>query len=122
MVLTNSKIALGSLVAMSMGAVKAFQPSHGLRSKTTALKVAVDPSTVTKKEYQDICGVQFDDETLEQRLKSTNYLYPKHDEVIEGIAPLADKMVDDIVSNRKCTSLCRCVFIGVKQEQINRKA
>jgi len=75
----------------------AFQPSKVLRSKSTALNVAVDPTTVTKKEYEDICGVQFDDDVLTRRLKSTNYLYPKHVEVIEDIAPLADKMVDDIL-------------------------
>jgi hypothetical protein len=60
--------------------------------------VAVDPTVVSKKEFQDICGVEFDDQTLEQRLKRTIYLYPKHVEVIEDIAPIADAMVDEIVS------------------------
>lgn len=53
---------------------------------------------VTKKEYQDICGVDFDDRTLSDRLKKTSYLYPKHVEVIEDFEPLVNKMVDDIVS------------------------
>jgi hypothetical protein len=60
--------------------------------------VAVDPSVISKKDYQDICGVEFDDQSLEQRLKRTSYLYPKHVEVIEDIAPIADAMVDEIVS------------------------
>lgn len=82
-------------------AVAAFAPSlsTSTRSTTTSLQVAVDPSTVTKKDYEDICGVSFDDESLEQRLQRTSFLYPKHVEVIEDIAPIADKMVDDIVSH-----------------------
>jgi hypothetical protein len=63
-----------------------------------AVNVAVDPSVITKKEYQDICGVSFDQETMEQRLRRTNFLYPKHVEVIEDIAPIAGAMVDEIVS------------------------
>jgi len=59
--------------------------------------VAVDPSTVTKKEYQDICGVDFDNADLHNRLKSTKFLYPKHVEVIEDLAPIADAMVDDVL-------------------------
>ena len=64
---------------------------------TTQLQVAVDPTVITKKEYQDICGVSFDHETLEQRLTRTNFLYPKHVEVVEEIAPIAGAMVDEIV-------------------------
>ena len=59
--------------------------------------MAVDPTTVTKKDYQDICGVSFDENDLQRRLQATNFLYPKHVEVIEDIAPIADAMVDDIV-------------------------
>jgi hypothetical protein len=71
------------------------------------LNVAVDPSVITKKEYQDICGVSFDHETLEQRLTRTNFLYPKHVEVIEEIAPIAGAMVDEIVRGLVCfVSLC----------------
>ena len=66
------------------------------------LGFAVDPTVVSKKDYQDICGVGFDEETLEQRLKRTSYLYPKHVEVIEDIAPIAGAMVDDIVSLSRC--------------------
>jgi hypothetical protein len=60
--------------------------------------VAVDPSTVTNKEYEDICGTSFDEASLHQRLKSTNFLYPKHVEVVEEIGPIAGEMVDTIVS------------------------
>jgi hypothetical protein len=67
------------------------------RTTTTALQVAVDPTVITKKEYQDICGVSFDHETLDQRLTRTNFLYPKHVEVIEEIGPIAGAMVHEIV-------------------------
>jgi len=53
---------------------------------------------VTSKEYQDICGVDFDDQALTDRLTKTAYLYPKHVEVIEDFEPLVDSMVDTIVS------------------------
>jgi len=53
---------------------------------------------VTKKEYQDICGVDFNDSTLADRLARTAYLYPKHVEVIDDFAPMVDRMVDEIVS------------------------
>jgi acyl-[acyl-carrier-protein] desaturase len=91
----SSTVALGLTLA---SAAMAFAPSP-LTSSTrgSALKVAVDPTTVTKKEYEDICGVSFDSETLEQRLKRTSFLYPKHVEVIEDIAPIADEMVDNIL-------------------------
>jgi len=90
------KSAATMMVASS---VMAFQsPSFLTRqSRSTALNVAVDPETVTKKEFQDICGVDFDSETLEKRLSRTSYLYPKHVEVIEDLAPIADAMVDDIL-------------------------
>jgi hypothetical protein len=82
---------------------EAFNPSSlsstHRRASTTAIKVSVDPEVVTKKEYQDICGVDFDSRSLEERLKKTNFLYPKHVEVIEDFAPLVDKMVDEIVSS-----------------------
>lgn len=76
----------------------AFTPTTFTTRSCTALNVAVDPTTVTKREYEDICGVSFDQESMEQRLKRTSFLYPKHVEVIEEIAPIADRMVDDIVS------------------------
>jgi hypothetical protein len=76
-------------------------------SSTALSMVAVDPTTVTKKEYEDICGISFDGDTLQQRLKSTKYLWPKHVEVIEDIAPIAGQMVDDVV--RVCVCVCACV-------------
>jgi hypothetical protein len=95
----NQKVLLGSIMAGALSGVLAFQPPSVLRASTTGLQAVVDPSVVTKKEYEDICGVSFDDETLHQRLKATNYLYPKHVEVIEDIAPVAAEMVDSVVSN-----------------------
>jgi len=57
----------------------------------------VDKDVVTKKEYQDICGVDFNDNTLADRLQKTSYLYPKHVEVIEDFEPIVDEMVDKIL-------------------------
>mmetsp|Transcript_11657 Transcript_11657/g.22344 ORF Transcript_11657/g.22344 Transcript_11657/m.22344 type:complete len:418 (+) Transcript_11657:259-1512(+) len=85
------------LAATTLSAVMAFQKPTITTRQTTALKVAVDPTTVTKKEYEDICGVSFDDQLLEKRLGATNYLYPKHVEVIEDIAPIAGAMVDEVL-------------------------
>jgi hypothetical protein len=100
--MSPSKLSLGTLVASAaaMGVAFGFQaPSVASRSSAgrTALSVAVDPTTVTKKDYQDICGVSFDEGDLASRLVATNYLYPKHVEVIEDIAPIAGEMVDEIV-------------------------
>lgn len=95
--MSSKAITLGVLGAVS--SVMAFQPVPRVVSSTSALQVAVDPTVVSKKDYEDICGVTFNDETLEQRLKRTSFLYPKHVEVIEDIAPIAGAMVDEIVSD-----------------------
>ena len=121
--MSSKAITLGVLGAVT--SVVAFQPVPRVVSQTTALQVAVDPTVVSKKDYEDICGVGFDEETLEQRLKRTSYLYPKHVEVIEDIAPIAGAMVDDIVSLSRCVWsslvrtwtgferwLCKSVFNG----------
>jgi acyl-[acyl-carrier-protein] desaturase len=76
--------------------VAAFAPTSSVRSKSS-LGVSVDPEVVTKKEYEDICGVNFDQGTLEERLKKTSFLYPKHVEVISDFEPLVDQLVDDIL-------------------------
>jgi hypothetical protein len=65
-----------------------------------ALNVAVDPTVVTKKEYEDVCGVVFSEEEMSKRLERTSYLYPKHVEVVEDLSPIAGQMVDKIVSSR----------------------
>ena len=77
----------------------AFAPAVNSNNRaTSALNVVTDPSVVTKKEYEDICGVSFDEETLMKRLENTAFLYPKHVEVIKDIAPIAGAMVDEVVS------------------------
>lgn len=98
-IMAPSTVAFG--LSMAACSAMAFTPSGFTTRSSTALNVAVDPTTVTKKEYEDICGVSFNEDSLEQRLKRTSFLYPKHVEVIEDIAPIADKMVDDIVSNAR---------------------
>jgi hypothetical protein len=91
-----------SMVATAM----AFAPPKAFVRSSSALNVAVDPTTVTKKEYEDICGVMFGEDEMMQRLQKTSYLYPRHVEVIEDLAPIASDMVDDIVSNN-CVSTDR---------------
>ena len=89
------------LLAASPAMVNAFAPSPfaaNVHVSSTKVSVAVDPEVVTSKEYKDICGIDFDKGTLEERLQRTNYLYPKHVEVIEDFAPMVDEMVDNIVS------------------------
>jgi hypothetical protein len=90
-------VAAASL-ATSTTAFQSRSISSGSRPAATVLNVAVDPTVVTKKEFEDICGAEFDTDSLQERLKATNFLYPKHVEVIEDIAPIAGAMVDDIVS------------------------
>ena len=97
---SSNNVVVASILAAAVQSALAFQPTSPLSSTKTALSmVAVDPTTVTNKEYEDICGVSFDDDALEKRLEATNYLYPKHVEVIEDIAPIAGAMVDDVVSS-----------------------
>jgi len=99
--LTKKRVAFAALVASAASSATAFQPKPitGLAKSKTSLNMvgAVDPSTVTKKDYEDICGVSFDEASMMDRLRSTNFLYPKHVEVIEDIAPLAGEMVDTYV-------------------------
>lgn len=66
-------------------------------STNTQLKVAVDPSTVTKKELDDIVGADFEKDAMLKRLQTEEFLYPKHVEVINDIAPIAGAMVDEIL-------------------------
>eukprot|EP00568_Trieres_chinensis_P000263 CAMPEP_0183307956 /NCGR_PEP_ID=MMETSP0160_2-20130417/19654_1 /TAXON_ID=2839 ORGANISM="Odontella Sinensis, Strain Grunow 1884" /NCGR_SAMPLE_ID=MMETSP0160_2 /ASSEMBLY_ACC=CAM_ASM_000250 /LENGTH=407 /DNA_ID=CAMNT_0025471681 /DNA_START=110 /DNA_END=1333 /DNA_ORIENTATION=- len=94
----RSQAVLGAILAAAVGAAGAFQPRSLARQRNSfALGATVDPDVVTKKEYQDICGVQFDDQKLEERLSRTKYLYPKHVEVIEDFSPIVDEMVDKIL-------------------------
>jgi len=114
--ITSPKTALAAVITASVGSISAFTPqsflpqrpastaSTSVRSNarptgrtSSALASTVDPSTVTAKEYQDICGVDFDDKALTDRLTKTAYLYPKHVEVIEDFEPLVDSMVDNIL-------------------------
>ncbi len=109
-IMLTSKGTLSAVLAASVGSAACFGVTSaftaaGGRPTTTRssslpsqLGATVDPTVVTKKEYQDICGVDFDDSTLASRLAKTAYLYPKHVEVIDDFAPLVDKMVDEIVS------------------------
>jgi len=96
----STKAAALAAVLSSASTVAAFTSPSAAKStasSSTLLQATVDPTVVTKKEYQDICGVDFDDKTLSDRLRKTAYLYPKHVEVIEDFEPLVNKMVDDIL-------------------------
>ena len=65
---------------------------------TTTLKAITDPSLVTKKEMDDIVGADFDKDSTAKRFNADKFLYPKHVEVVTDIAPIADEMVNEIVS------------------------
>jgi len=93
---SNTLLATAMLVA-SASAFTTSSRSSGMSSKL-GMTSTVDPTTVTTKEYEDVCGVSFKEDELKQRLSATKYLYPRHVEVIEDIAPIAGRMVDDIVS------------------------
>lgn len=94
--LSKQQLAFATLMA-TCSTVTAFQPAKMQTRKSSLNMVAVDPSTVTKKDYEDICGVSFDEGAMMERLQSTKFLYPKHVEVIEDIAPIAGEMVDELV-------------------------
>mmetsp|Transcript_13214 Transcript_13214/g.19262 ORF Transcript_13214/g.19262 Transcript_13214/m.19262 type:complete len:413 (+) Transcript_13214:99-1337(+) len=99
--MSYSKSSLVTIVACAPSLVAAFTPSSFVYNfsptTSTSLSATVDPDVITKKEYRDICGVGFDDENLETRLKRTSYLYPKHVEVIEDFSPLVNEMVDEVL-------------------------
>lgn len=100
MVLGFKHSVLLALLACSLDGAFAFSPNNRVQSfhrTTSSLGVSVDPEVVTKDEYRDICGVSFDNESLEKRLERTSYLYPKHVEAIEDFSDVVDKMVDDIL-------------------------
>jgi hypothetical protein len=121
---SNKVVLFGSVVVTAMSAVLAFQPASFSRShKATSsqLMVAVDPTVVTKKEYEDICGISFDSESLERRLQATSYLYPKHVEVIQDIAPIAAEMVDNVVSRSVVSLVLRLFFARLLQQVIAEK-
>jgi hypothetical protein len=118
---SNKVVFFGTVVATAMSAALAFPPASLSRSQkaTSALcMVAVDPTVVTKKEYEDICGISFDNESLERRLQATSYLYPKHVEVIEDIAPIAGEMVDTVVSRSVVSLVLRLFFVISLQQDI----
>lgn len=100
---TKAKIALGPIMVSAVVAFQQQTPSFIRQqftigaSSNSALRVVVDPTTVSKQDYMDICGTNFDSRTLEDRLQFTNFLYPKHVEVIEDIAPIAGAMVDEVL-------------------------
>jgi len=92
------KISFGAVFASIVATSNAFQQLKPVsRGLSNLNMVAVDPTTITNKEYQDICGVSFDEVGLSDRLQATNYLYPRHVEVIEDIAPIAGAMVDSVL-------------------------
>ena len=107
-------LAASMLVSM-MSSVDSFQQPAARKIRSVQSSklgmVAVDPSTLTKKDYDDIIGASFDDKTMFERLEKQTYLYPKHVEVINDIAPIAGAMVDEIVSEPivAWTSILNCI-------------
>jgi len=91
--------AFWAVLASAAGAAAAFHPRSLTRYRTgaTTMMATVDPGVITSREYEDICGVSFDDRLLGQRLEKTKFLYPKHVEVVEDFTDVVDEMVDDIL-------------------------
>ena len=100
MATSTQQIAAAVLVASCAYSVLGFAPpsSHVRSGINTALNVAVDPMTVTTKEYNEICGTVLTEDEMLQKYDQTPHLYTKHVEVVEDLAPLAGEMVDKIVS------------------------
>mmetsp|Transcript_4522 Transcript_4522/g.6521 ORF Transcript_4522/g.6521 Transcript_4522/m.6521 type:complete len:407 (+) Transcript_4522:76-1296(+) len=85
--------ALG-IVASAM----AFTPHTSYTNKAgTELKAVTDPTTISKKEYGDICGDVFGEDEMRARYAKQDYIYPKHVEVIKDLEPLAAQMTDEIL-------------------------
>jgi hypothetical protein len=103
----GSKSSLVAILAYAPMA-SAFAP-NAKAPLSSALRATIDPDTITKKDYEDICGVNFDEQSLDERLQRTSYLYPKHVEVVEDFSPLVDRMVDEIVSTTLHFIVLRCV-------------
>lgn len=116
-----SKSSFVALLACAPMA-SAFAPSAKV-PVVTARGAVVDPTTITNKEYEDICGVNFGEQSLEERLVRTSYLYPKHVEVVEDLAPMVDIMVDEVVSSGSVGQselVCMIMFESIQSFAINR--
>lgn len=104
--------ALLSMMASAMAFAPTITPLAALHrptasSSSSQLQVAVDPSVASTKEYQDVCGNIFGEDEMMSRLQKTNYLYPRHVEVIEDLSEMAGEMTDKIVSaSLHCELLC----------------
>eukprot|EP00587_Corethron_hystrix_P004090 CAMPEP_0113316102 /NCGR_PEP_ID=MMETSP0010_2-20120614/11499_1 /TAXON_ID=216773 ORGANISM="Corethron hystrix, Strain 308" /NCGR_SAMPLE_ID=MMETSP0010_2 /ASSEMBLY_ACC=CAM_ASM_000155 /LENGTH=432 /DNA_ID=CAMNT_0000172725 /DNA_START=246 /DNA_END=1544 /DNA_ORIENTATION=- /assembly_acc=CAM_ASM_000155 len=61
------------------------------------MSATVDPQVVTTKEYSDICGVEFTEDEMNKRLERTNFLYPKHVEVVTDFDDVVNEMVDGVL-------------------------
>ena len=87
------------IALLSAQVVNAFSPgSHAFtQSPLTKLSATVDREVITKKEYEDIAGASFEELSEAQRADKTKYLYPKHVEVVEDLAPMVNEMVDKVV-------------------------
>jgi acyl-[acyl-carrier-protein] desaturase len=93
-----TKLALGYFVA-GLGLSSAFQTrfANGGNRPAIRLHSTIDKTVVTTKEFQDVCGKDFDSHEMGKRLERTEFLYPSHVAAIDAIAPLAAKAVDDIL-------------------------
>eukprot|EP00538_Stauroneis_constricta_P009117 CAMPEP_0119554588 /NCGR_PEP_ID=MMETSP1352-20130426/7037_1 /TAXON_ID=265584 /ORGANISM="Stauroneis constricta, Strain CCMP1120" /LENGTH=405 /DNA_ID=CAMNT_0007601203 /DNA_START=275 /DNA_END=1489 /DNA_ORIENTATION=+ len=95
--MTTSIMMMMLLLCTRATTSAAFQLTSISRRPASTLHVSVNPDVITTKEYEDICGTSFDEDLLHTRLQATNYLYPKHVEVVEDLAPIAGAMVDEIL-------------------------
>ncbi|KAL7560040.1 hypothetical protein ACA910_000079 [Epithemia clementina (nom. ined.)] len=93
-------LPLWSSTTLAFAPITTFTSSRSSSTSTTRLarlQAVLDPSVATRKEYQDVCGIGFDDRTLEERLQATEFLHPQHVAVIRELEPVAQEMVDHVL-------------------------
>jgi len=95
--MSTNQLNAAAVLSM-MATAMAFAPTAVMTTRpTSGLSVAVDPTVASPKEYQDVCGNVFGEDEMNDRLKRTNYLYPKHVEVIEDLSEIAGDMTNKIL-------------------------
>ena len=85
-------------IACISGFTSRYPFPTAVRRQIASLNVAIDPTLITTKEFQDISGDYGKVEDLDKILRKNVYTYPKHVEVIKDFENVVDEMVNDVVS------------------------
>jgi hypothetical protein len=63
-----------TLASCLVASVFAFHANPSFTRAGSSLQmVAVDPSVITKKQYEDVCGASFNEQSLHERLAATKF-------------------------------------------------